>query len=345
VLAREGSCCLVQDQDDTCWYRGEIVELEDSKEDPRATLFLLDIGKMVQSSMSKLKPLPKELESLKGLVSKVNLKGVKSVGMKYSNEDVEKAMHILDVGNDTTQFKAKVVKVDSKGERFVVMKNLEGNDVLSVMMEAGIIEPEKLSKKEMEMVTKGYKAGTLPQGVQKVLILKAVSPMELYICSQERFVDLEMSMTMLEKEAVKADPVKEPVPGDAVLACDDSVWYRAKVTKVIHDDMVQVELVDLASSSSLHLSQLRKPTVEAMKDQVMAVSCCLESWVKEDMEVAKEKWEFKIPNMVEFFEEIQVDVVGEADGHNIVRMQELEKKLKSGSKSVAELLKERARAL
>jgi len=325
-----GNCCLVQDMDDECWYRGEIIKIVD---EAMATLFLLDSGKVINSSVAKLKPLSKDLKSLKGLVSKVNLKGVKAVGKEWSKTDIEKAMHILDVGNDVTTFKLKVVKIDSRGEIFVVMKNMEGKDVAAVMVEAGIVNTEKnnIREEDGEKAQIMFKSGTIPQGLQAVLMLKMVSPMELYFCSVENFVEMEKNMIMWEEAATKADDITVAVKGDPVLACDDGTWYRGVVIQIMSDNMVQVELVDVASCSTLHITQLKKPSAEVMKGEVMAVSCCLESWVKEDRDrvMAKEKWESKVSSMVEYYEEMQVHVVGEVKGQLIVRVPELEEKLKN----------------
>merc|ERR1719477_9028 len=156
-----GNCCLVRDMDDECWYRGEIIKIVD---EVVAIVFLLDSGKVIKSSVDELKPMPKELQSLRGLVCKVNLKGVKPVGKEWSASDIEKAMHILDVGNDVTTFKVKVVKVDSKGEIFVVMKNMEGKDIASIMVETGIVSSEK--NLEAEEGEKTPRMRTISQGVQ-----------------------------------------------------------------------------------------------------------------------------------------------------------------------------------
>ena len=99
------------------------------------------------------------------------------------------------------------------------------------------------------------------------------------------------------------------------------------MTEVMLDNMVQVELVDVASGLTLPMTQLKKPSADVMRDEVMAVSCCLESWVKEDRVKAKEKWESLVSSLVEYYEEMQVHVVGEVKGQLIVSVPELEEKL------------------
>merc|ERR1719347_289513 len=210
VCAIVGNCCLVQDNEDDCWYRGEITGVGDDK----VILFLLDSGKTLSSSIHNLRPLTEALASVKGLVSKVNLKGVKSKEDSWSTMAIDKAMHIFDVGNDVTMFKVKVVKIDSKGELYVVMKNTDGKDIASVMVDEGIVTPEiNAGKAEGEKVSSKYSVGTLPKGLQSVFILKMVSPMELYLCAVNKFLEMEKFMAMLEKAAATANVVTTAVRG------------------------------------------------------------------------------------------------------------------------------------
>ena len=167
--------------------------------------------------------------------------------------------------------------------------------------------------------------------------------MEMYVCSQEMFLQLSTSIAMLEEVAAKTAHVDSVKIDDPVIACDDGTWYRAKVAKVMSDNMVQVELVDLASQSTLLKNQLRQASPDIMKDDVMAVSCCLDSWVGEDREVAKEKWGHKMSSLVDDYDELEVEVVGQEGGQCRVNIPVFEKKLKGESKSVAEMFKERLR--
>jgi hypothetical protein len=53
----------------------------------------------------------------------------------------------------------------------------------------------------------------------------------------------------------------------------------AKVTQVMVDNMVQLELVDLANISTL--TQLRKISLEVLNDDT---PCCLDTWVQGGLE-------------------------------------------------------------
>ena len=63
----------------------------------------------------------------------------------------------------------------------------------------------------------------------------------------------------------------------------------------------------------------------------------------EDREVAKEKWGHKMSSLVDDYDELEVEVVGQEGGQCRVNIPVFEKKLKGESKSVAEMFKERLR--
>eukprot|EP00092_Neocalanus_flemingeri_P017770 GFUD01019227.1.p1 GENE.GFUD01019227.1~~GFUD01019227.1.p1 ORF type:complete len:1003 (+),score=360.29 GFUD01019227.1:61-3069(+) len=341
VLPTLGICCLAKDED--CWYRAEIVQLNEDQ--TTASLFLLDYGKTIQANMTSLRPLPQEMASTPGLACKVSLNGIKSGGKDWSEDQIGGAEIVLDVGKDVTQFSVKVVKVDSSGEIWVSMKDSEGTDVATLMIETEIAVADMFAHKEVSQAPLEYQPGCLAMGTQSAIVLTAISPMELYICSQAMFMQLSTSMAMLNKAAASSTPVTQVQAGDPVLACDDDTWYRGKVAQVMPDNMVQVELVDLASTATLSLSHLRKATPEVMKEKIVAVSCCLDTWVEEDRKVAIEKWGAKMTGMVEQHSELQVEVVGQLEGAQFrVKIPELEKKMNTGVvKSRAEILKEKLR--
>eukprot|EP00092_Neocalanus_flemingeri_P085489 GFUD01107586.1.p1 GENE.GFUD01107586.1~~GFUD01107586.1.p1 ORF type:complete len:327 (-),score=119.72 GFUD01107586.1:76-969(-) len=295
--------------------------------------------------MASLRPLPREMQTTPGLVCKVRLKGIKPGGNEWSEDQIGGAEIVLDVGKDATQFSVKVVKVDSSGEIWVSMKDSEGTDVATLMIETEIAVADMLAHKEVSQAPLEYQPGCLAMGTQSVIVLTAISPMELYICSQEMFLQLSTTMAKLDQAAASSTPVKTVQADDSVLACDDGTWYRGKVVKVMGDNMVQVELVDLASTATLSMAHLRIASPDVMKEVVVAVSCCLDTWVKEDKKVAVEKWGDKMAGMVEEFSEVQVEVVGQLEaGQYRIKFPELEKKMNAGVvKSRAEMLKEKLR--
>merc|ERR1719228_1611188 len=134
--------------------------------------------------------------------------------------------------------------------------------------------------------------------------------MELYLCSEEQFQYFSDTMLlMLEAAAAKADQVKSLREGDVVLACEDQAWYRAIVTKVCSAEDVEVELVDLALTTTIGKDKLRTASHSVTRDPVVAVCCCLASWENEDKDAALEKWGGKLEVMLEQYSEVQVDVL------------------------------------
>merc|ERR1719427_964434 len=339
VLPTLGSCCLAQDDD--CWYRAEIVKLSQGK--TNAKVFLLDYGKTIQANVASLRPLPSEMTATPGLACKVSLKGIKPGGKEWSDDEKGGAELVLDVGNDTIHFNVKVIELNNNGEPWVTMKDTEGNDVASLMVETGIAVADMPADEYVKAPLK-YQAGCLALGSQTVVMLSAVSPMELYLCSHEMFLQLSTSMAMIEEAAVRSNVITAVQAGDPVLACDDGIWYRAMVTMVMADDMVQVELIDLASTATLHKTNIRQVSPDVMVEAVAAVSCCLDTWVGEEKKIAVEKWGDKMAGLVEQYEEMQVGVIGPMEGGQFrVTIPDLEKKLKGEVKSRAEMLKEKLR--
>jgi len=335
VVIAFGSCCLVKDED--CWYRAEIVKVGEDKK--AVQLFLLDYGKTVESSVDKLRPLPDEFVAVPGLVIKVNLIGIKPVGKDWSVEELGGAEMVLDVGKDTTQFVVKVQDVNAGNQCLISMKDAEANDVAQLMIDIGIAANEEPNKDPLE-----YKAGSLSIGNQTVVILNAVSPMQLYVCTIDMFMELSSSMSKLEEEAAESPAITCVELGDVVLVCDEGTWYRGKV-RDIEEDKVTVELVDIGSEATVGLANLKVGSSNITKDAVNAVSCCLDSWIGEDKTLAAKNWGCKMGEIVEPYSEMEIEVVEQCDnGQFRIRVPGIEKKLKGNEvKSRAEMLKDKLR--
>ena len=115
-------------------------------------------------------------------------------------------------------------------------------------------------------------------------------------------------------------------------------WYRAAVVDILKTD-AKVELVDLAIVTTLPMNKLRLANTVVMKDPVVAVSCCLKSWVGEDKKKAVEKWGEKMGSMSEQYSEIYVEVVEVLSSQVIVKIPMLEQKFVKKEMSRAEMLK------
>ena len=171
-------------------------------------------------------------------------------------------------------------------------------------------------------------------------VSSSVSPMEINLCSQAQFLHFSDTIVpMVEEAASKADKVLSLAEGDIVLACEDQVWYRATIVKLLPESAVKVKLVDLAIMATVSKDKLRVTKVALMKEPVVAVSCCLDAWVKEDRKMAVEKWGDKMEGLLEQYTEVDVEVVDLMDTQAKVKIPTLEQKLEKKEMSRAEMLK------
>jgi len=325
-----GSCCLAMDED--CWYRGEVIKLHNDK--ATATIFLLDYGKTVKVPVDTLRPLPDSLANTPGLVCQVALAGVRPQGEEWSQEEIAGAHLVMDVGGDT-QFNVTEVRCDDT-KAVVRMKDVDGNDITDLMIETGLACKVVIGvKDDLSLIP-----GSLSPGQQKLLVLAAISPMELHLCTQEQFQYFSDTIVpCVEAEAGKADKVVSVVKDDLVLACEDQVWYRAVVKESLSKEEVKVELVDLALVTEVHKDNLRTVNTSVLKDPVVAVSCCLDSWAEEDKKVAREKWGSKMGSILEQYTEVDVEVIEMVENQVRVKAPKVEQKFRSTEVSRADMLK------
>ena len=166
--------------------------------------------------------------------------------------------------------------------------------------------------------------------------------MEINLCSQAQFLHFSDTIVpKVEEAASRATMVLSLVEGDIVLACEDEVWYRATVNKILPGDFVEVKLVDLAIMATVSKDKLRVAKVALMKEPVVAVSCCLDTWVNEDRKMALEKWGDKMEGILEQYSEVDVEVVNMMETQAKVKIPKLEQKLGKKEMSRAEMLKMR----
>ena len=281
-----GSCYLAMY--DNRWCRGKIKELNNKM---TAEVILLDYGKTIKAPISHLKPLPACLTNTPGLVFQVSLVRVRQHGEQWSVEKITGALLMMDVAGDK-QFQVAEVSVD-ESMTVVRMKDVDVNDISGLMIETSLARQGSDMKDDLCLVP-----GKLSPGQHKLLSLAAVSPMELHLCTQEQFQYLSHTIVpRVGAVAAKAGRVVSVKKGDLVLACEDQVWYRAVVKQSPSKEKVKVELVDLALATIVHKDNLRVVNASVLKDPVVAVSCCLDSWVQEDKTVAVEKWGDKMESI------------------------------------------------
>ena len=124
-----------------------------------------------------------------------------------------------------------------------------------------------------------------------------------------------------------------------MLACEDEIWYRAIVTKVADATSVVVCLVDVAISTTKKVDQLRQCSSDILKERILGVTCCLESWNDKIAETFKDKWgPEELAKIVEPYSVIDVDVVKEHGGVWLVKIPLLDEKIGKKTLSSKELL-------
>jgi len=324
-----GTCCLALD-DDTCWYRGEILSVTPDKK--MATLFLIDYGKEVVSEVAKLKPLAADM-TVPGLVVKVMLRGVKPAdGEKWQEAERDGSVIVLDVGGETIFSFKNVQNVD--GVCHVDLEDLEGNDVAQFMIETGCAAEDAIEGAEI-------KTSSLELGRSELLVLGVVSPMELYLVTEQQFDQYsDVVAPVIAEVAENADYVLKIQVGDLVLALNDDFWCRAKVVSIT-DDNIEVDLFDLAIIKVVKKTDLRKASANVIKYPQLAVKCCLSSWFDKNEQEAKDEMGNKIQELVEIYSKVEAIVVENCENVTKVKIDSVEEKLmkKPAVLSRADLLK------
>jgi len=310
-----GTCCLALD-DDTCWYRGEIVSVTPDKK--VATLFLIDYGKEVVNEVAKLKPLGADM-TVPGLVVKVKLRGVKpGDGDKWQEAERDGSVIVLDVGGETIFWFRNVQNVD--GLCHVDLEDMEGNDVAQFMIETGCAAEDAVESAEI-------KKSSLELGKSELLVLGVVSPMELYLVTEQQFDQYsDVVAPVIADAAANADYVLKTAIGDLVLALNDDFWCRAKVVSIADDD-IEVDLLDLAIQKVVKKTDLRKASADVLQYPQLAVKCCLSSWCDKNEEEAKKEFGDKIQELVEIYSKVDADVVENCENFTKVKIDSVEEKL------------------
>ena len=137
-----GTCCLVQDNEDSLYHRAEIREVS---QDGRVKLFLIEVDKVVLvESSNLLKILPENLSQEPSLLIKVSLRGLKPL-VSWSEMDKNIAKNVLNLGGET-----KLQITDPKfvdGKLFINAKNIKGEDLASCLLEYGYPADERTKGK------------------------------------------------------------------------------------------------------------------------------------------------------------------------------------------------------
>ena len=155
---------------------------------------------------------------------------------------------------------------------------------------------------------------SLSVGRQSLVILSAVSPLELYLCTRQQFEEFaEHTCSQMDNEADQADYLFEAVVGDFVLVFTEGNWFRAKITEILPNYRVQLELVDTRGVADVNRNHLRKARVEVMKIPTLWTKSKLDSFCGREEEDAV-RYGDKVKVLMKPYDEVEGVVVDMEEG-------------------------------
>ena len=114
-------------------------------------------------------------------------------------------------------------------------------------------------------------------------------------------------------------------------------------TKIKEDNVVKCDLFDFAMVKDISMSELRKANASMCQYPVLAVKCCLESWVGKDEKEAQAEFGDIMKKLMMEYGEIEAEVLEKCDNYMKVKIESVESKLvkqeETPSMSRAALLK------
>ena len=147
---------------------------------------------------------------------------------------------------------------------------------------------------------------------------------------------------MISEAAEKAPAVSEVKVGDMVIVYSEELHYRAVVLELMKDGNIKVEMIDLANEKDVSMAQLKKADATLFKLPMLAVKCCLDSWVNKDAKETVAAAEH-LKSLMDVYDKVTVNVkesTGDITKVTIPSIEEkLAKKLNPTSMARANLLK------
>ena len=290
-----GTCCLASLQGE--FHRAEITSL--SRDQTKVSLFLIDFGKTIEEKVSSLKPLPAYLAQDPGLVITVRLLGVKPCPDEAWTEDKKEACSHLLKGEKIYTF--HLVKYRQE-ECLVRAEDEEGNDLASQLAELELAELD-------DSPVQRPRPPLLPGGEQELLVLTVLSPLQLYLCSVEDFLNFTFLTSSFSQTAAEQAESVRPSVGDLVLAFKNGIWNRAEVVNVLINDFFQVDLFDFARKTNVGLKDIRRATLEAMEFSALTTRCGLHSFRGREDQDKQAQVIAKMKLLLKQLERIEVDVL------------------------------------
>jgi len=233
--------------------------------------------------------------------------------------DIEMAGLVL---SPDVPLEVEVVGGEEDGKVLVNLTDLEGNNLASLLVEAGVAAPRDLEKKypagaqvEACVVTTPVAPPALTYGKLEsgpMMVFAAASPLDLHFSTGALFEQYSDAVyPVVEEAGEKADLQKEVTVGSRVLAHDGDGWYRAQVSSILPDGgKAEVFLLDLATTLTVNINSLKVAPPDLFDLPIMAVPVCLSGWEGEDEEKMAEEWGEKMKELVpELFTEVEAELV------------------------------------
>ena len=167
----------------------------------------------------------------------------------------------------------------------------------------------------------------LEAGKQEIVVLSALSPMEIYLSSTAAFAAFnDIGCVILDTVGKTSDYVHLTKVGQLVLVYKENCWNRAVVEEVLANGNILVELLDFPEVLEVEKSQLRQAPLESTVElPLLAAKCALDCFYGKEEEASK-KVE-KLRSLEMDFKIMEGEVLSCQDGLTRVKIPDIEFKL------------------
>ena len=164
----------------------------------------------------------------------------------------------------------------------------------------------------------------LPVGVQELVVIKAVSPTEIYVTTNAMLNDFLAETTVsLNQIGESSDYVNVNIlkAGDLILAYQEDSWNRATVND---PDALQIKFVDFPEVVQKEQALLRQAPREVLQFPVLVAKCCLDSFYGKEEEWSQVE---KMRSLLQEYTPHEGEVVGSQDGVTRIKIPDVESQL------------------
>ena len=263
---------------DGSWYRGRIAATPSGQ---RVSIYYIDYGNTDEVETEKVRELAPEFYSLPAQALKCQLCNLSPVSGQWSEAATTKFQEsVLSGANPQVTF---VNQLASGG--FEVQVGVEGRDAAQVLVEAGLGRMQTSKNVATSAAAQNLSIPVVPaaKGAKYVaLVTFAESPHEFYCQVSSPEEKLDAIMTEIDgycRDPLSVSPAHFTWKSlDYALAqfSEDSLWYRARITKVLKSGTAfEVLYVDFGNSEVVSSDRLRPLRQEFCKLPCQAVKCRL----------------------------------------------------------------------